>query len=272
MNADERRNTRLLVVDDAPAFRLAMRALLQSSGYALIGELASGTPLLPTIDRLRPDIVCLDYYLPDQNGLALLNTLRASHPEVAVVMITGSNDAELEARAAECGAAGFLRKPFSPGQVIAVIDQVRWAQLLFRRHRVKCVAAPDGQVSLLPARARAVVVDDSATMRRLLCAILDHAQIEVVGEAVDGREAIEVVARWRPQVVCLDVDMPGMDGLTALPQLRAGSPQSRVLMVTARAGRERVLAAAKAGASGYILKPFAPERVIEALGHVLAGR
>lgn len=254
---------RILIVDDANSLRAVLRAFFVSEGYVVVGELASGAGLLDTVGRLNPDIVCLDYHLPDANGLELMQALQASNPTVSVVMITGDMSPELEAKAAEAGAAGFLRKPFTQNRMAQEMRQVVHAQALLKRH-VAGRAAP-----VTNARARAVVVDDSATMRMLLTSILQHAQVQVVGEASDGKQALDLVASLQPDIVCLDVDMPVMNGLQALEHIRARNPHTKELMITGRGGRDLVLQAARHGVRGYILKPFEPDKIVAAINELL---
>ncbi|MDK9724933.1 MAG: response regulator [Sterolibacteriaceae bacterium MAG5] len=256
---------KVLIVDDAAAVRGMLRALLVEEGYAVVGELATGARVLETVAGLAPEIVCLDRHLPDADGLELLRALHAAHPAVAVVMISGSEDADLETVAAEAGAAGFIRKPFSAERIVRELGQVAHAQALLQAAR-----APGGDFAVRRARARALVADDSATMRLLLTAILARAGVEVVAEASDGKQAVELAARHRPDIVCLDLDMPVMTGLQALPAIRSGCPGARVLMITGSASREAIAEAARGGARGYILKPFHPDRVVEAVDKLLA--
>lgn len=254
---------KILIVDDATALRTVLRAFFASQNYDIVGELASGGGVLDAVERLQPDIVCLDNNLPDASGIDLLKAIHAAHPTVAVVMITGDIAPELEADAAEAGAAGFIRKPFTQDRIAREMRQVAHAQALHKRH------AAGASFALQQARARAVVVDDSATMRMLLSSILHHAQVEVVGEAADGKQAVVIVAQRQPDIVCLDMDMPVMNGLEALEQIHANNPQAKVLMITGRAGRELVMQAARLGARGYIIKPFEPEKVTEAIYRLL---
>ncbi len=262
-NFTQSKSARILVVDDANALRTLLRVFFISEGYSVVGELASGGGVLAAVNQLQPDVVCLDNNLPDANGIDLLKTIHAEHPTVAVVMITGDADPALEAAAAEAGAAGFIRKPFTQDQISMEIRQVLHAQALHKHH------AAGGPFAVGHARATAVVADDSATMRMLLSSILSHARVEVVGEASDGQQAVDVVARCQPDIVCLDVDMPVLNGLDALEQIHAHSPQIKVLMISGRAGREMVMQAAQRGARGYILKPFQPDKVVEAIDKLL---
>lgn len=257
-------SAKVIVVDDAAAVRGMLRALLVNEGYQVVADLASGGHLLATIEQHAPNIVCLDYHLPDADGIELLKEIHAAHPTVAVVMITGSTDPDLESAAAEAGAAGFIHKPFSPERILGELRQVAHMQRL-----LVAAAKSQGEVVVHKARARAVIADDSATMRMLLKAILERLAIEVVGEAWDGKQAVELVAQHRPDIVCLDVDMPVMNGLEALAAIHAAQPDVKVLMITGSASRDAILQASKSGAKGYILKPFQPEKVVQGLAKLL---
>lgn len=256
---------RILIVDDASALRTILSTFFKSEGYHVVGELATGGGVLEAVELHKPNVVCLDYHLPDANGIDLLKAIHAAHPTVAVVMITGDTNPTLEADAAEAGAAGFIRKPFTQERMSREIRQVVHGQSLLQRH-----VAGNGEFAVNRPRARAVVVDDSATMRLLLTSILNQARIEVAGEAADGQQGVEVVVRLKPDIVCLDMDMPVMDGLAALEQIRSQVPAAKVLMITGRTGREAVMQAAKLGARGYILKPFEPDKVAAAIDGLLA--
>jgi len=260
----ERPAAKVIIVEDAAPQRVMLRLLLSKEGYQVVAELATGHALLDAVAQLQPNIICLDHNLPDANGIDLLRSVQASHPAVAVVMITGNTDPALESMAAEAGAAGFIRKPFSQDRIVKELAQVVYAQSLLAS--AKNTKEPFEVVS---ARARAVIADDSATMRVLLRMILNKAKIDVVGEAADGKQAVELVVQHKPDFACLDVMMPEMTGLEALEAIRAIDPTARVLMVTAETGRDVVVQAAKAGAKGYIVKPFQPDRVIEAIDKLL---
>ncbi|MBI4937667.1 MAG: response regulator [Nitrosomonadales bacterium] len=256
---------RILIVDDSASIRSMLHALLNSEGYEVVGELGSGAKLLATIAQLNPHIVCLDYDLPDADGLSLLKEIHAANPQVAVVMITGSDSHNLEYAAAEAGAAGFIRKPFSQDLVIKGLRQVAYAQKL-----LMIAARKHNSFEGKPCRAKAVIADDSKSMRQLLAAILAHAGIEVVGEACDGRQAVELVSKHQPDIVCLDLEMPVMSGLEALKIIRSRNPAVNILMITSLSSRDAAMQAASAGARGYILKPFHPDKVTQSISRILA--
>lgn len=256
---------RVLIVDDSASIRGMLRMLLTSEGYEVAGELGGGENLLPSIAQLKPHIICLDYNLPGSDGLTLLNGIHASYPKLAVVMITGSSSLTLEHDAAEAGAAGFIRKPFSQEQVVNGLRQVAYAQQL-----LMVAARKKNPFEGKPGRAKAVIADDSQTIRHLLVAILTHMGVEVVGQACNGKQAVELVAKHNPDIVCLDIEMPNMNGLEALKAIRSQNPAAKVFMITTVGSRDSIMRAANAGANGYILKPFHPDKVVEAISAALA--
>jgi DNA-binding NarL/FixJ family response regulator len=119
---------------------------------------------------------------------------------------------------------------------------------------------------------RVVVIDDDPLVRTGLGIILNAApDITVVAEAGDGGSGIEVVQHEQPDVVLLDVRMPGTDGLTAARNLLAGPARWKIVMLTTFDLDEYVYAALQAGASGFLLKDISPERLVSSVRHVLTG-
>ena len=118
---------------------------------------------------------------------------------------------------------------------------------------------------------RVLLADDHPITRDALSALLGQSGFSVVGEAGDGKEAIELARRLRPQIVLLDLSMPGLDGLEALPRLREAAPESEVVVLTASGTEENLLAAIRRGAAGYLLKSEPPERIASFLDGVANG-
>lgn len=119
---------------------------------------------------------------------------------------------------------------------------------------------------------RVLLVDDHAVVReglRNFLALQDG--LEIVGEASDGNEAIEQAQRLEPDVILMDLVMPGLDGIGAMRQLRARSPTSRVIVLTSFLEDERVLPAIQAGAAGYLLKNVEPAELARAIRAAHAG-
>src|SRR6201987_4731414 len=118
---------------------------------------------------------------------------------------------------------------------------------------------------------RILIVDDHPLTRDALGSLLTAHGLEVVGTASDGEGAILEAARLGPDLVLLDLSMPGMDGLTALPRLRHAAPNCEVVVLTASGTEENLLAAIRGGAAGYLLKTESPERIAEFLDGVVHG-
>jgi DNA-binding NarL/FixJ family response regulator len=119
---------------------------------------------------------------------------------------------------------------------------------------------------------RVVLADDQALVRSGFRMILDaRPDIEVLGEAGDGREAVDLVARLRPDVVLMDVRMPGVDGLEATRRIVASGNATRIIVLTTYDVDEFVFAALRAGASGFVLKDVRPAELVEAIRVVARG-
>ena len=120
---------------------------------------------------------------------------------------------------------------------------------------------------------RIVVVDDHTLFRRGLVGLLSEMQdFQIVGEASDGQDALDVIAKQKPDIVLLDVNMPGMDGVETLRALQKMGLDSRVLMLTISQQEEDLLGAIRAGAKGYLLKNTEPEALRNTIKQVVAGR
>jgi DNA-binding NarL/FixJ family response regulator len=120
-------------------------------------------------------------------------------------------------------------------------------------------------------RPRVLIVDDHPLTRDALATLLAGNDFDVVGQASDGQEAIELAGRLRPQLVLLDLSMPGLDGLSALPGLRDAVPDAEVIVLTASGTEDNLLAAIRAGAAGYLLKSEPPDRIVDFLRGVVRG-
>ncbi|MEO3811743.1 response regulator transcription factor [Sphaerisporangium sp. B11E5] len=117
-----------------------------------------------------------------------------------------------------------------------------------------------------------VVADDDALIRAGVRAVLESVpDVEVVGEAGDGRGAVDLVLARRVDVALLDISMPGMDGLTAIEHLRGKGSATRFVVLTAFGARDNVVRAVGSGVAGFVLKNCAPEELIRAVRSAHAG-
>lgn len=119
---------------------------------------------------------------------------------------------------------------------------------------------------------RVLIVDDHAVVRQGLRAFLQtQDDVEIAGEAADGDEAIRQVRELVPDVVLMDLVMPKLDGIAAIREMRALSPSTKVLVLTSFADDDKVFAAVKAGAAGYLLKDVRPQELGDAIRTVYRG-
>jgi two-component system NarL family response regulator len=121
-------------------------------------------------------------------------------------------------------------------------------------------------------RIRVMVVDDHPLMREGIAAVIGgQNDMVLVGEASDGREAVEAWQRLRPDVVLMDLRMPGMDGIEAIAAIRAQAPQARIIVLTTYRGDVQVVRALSAGASGYLLKSLLRRELLDTIRDVHGG-
>jgi two-component system chemotaxis response regulator CheY len=116
---------------------------------------------------------------------------------------------------------------------------------------------------------RILIVDDSAFMRRTLRKILEKAGFEVIGEAADGGTAIEKYKELKPDVVTMDITMPGINGIETVKNILAINDKARIIMCSAIGQQGIIIEALQAGAKEYLIKPFRESLVIETINKVM---
>ncbi len=260
---------RVLIVDDSESMRKLLSSLLTSRGHTVVAALEDGSGIMDAIRQRSPDIVCLDYQLPGRDGLDILREIHETSPQIDVLFMTASGDTTVEQKAADAGAAGFIKKPFGQAQIIKEIELVWETRQQATAANEKSGLLQDDdqapqdnqtqQLANLPFNPRSVVIaDDNGSIRFLLKGLLTELGFKVVQSVSNGEEAIKAAKIHQPGVLCLDVEMPILSGLDALPLIREASPKTAVVMVTGSATRELVEKSTAHGAKGYIVKPIRP--------------
>ena len=115
---------------------------------------------------------------------------------------------------------------------------------------------------------RVLITDDTAFMRMTLRNVLEKNGYEVVGEAEDGYQAVEQYMSAKPDLVTMDITMPNMDGITAIKKIMEKDPEAKIVVVSAMGQKALVIEALNSGAKDFIVKPFQPDRIVEALQKV----
>jgi NarL family two-component system response regulator LiaR len=124
----------------------------------------------------------------------------------------------------------------------------------------------------MTSRIRVLVVDDHLVVRTGIRALLAlEADIEVVGEARDGEEAVAEAVRLHPDVILMDLVMPGMDGIAAIQEILTSQPNARILVLTSFEADDKIFPSIRAGALGYTLKDFGPAELVQAIQRVYRG-
>jgi two-component system, NarL family, response regulator LiaR len=122
-------------------------------------------------------------------------------------------------------------------------------------------------------KIRVFLADDHAVVRKGLETLIGtHDDMEVVGTAVDGADAVEQIADLHPDVILLDIQMPRKTGIQAITEIKTSNPAARILVLTSFSEDETVFAAIKAGALGYLLKDSSPHELMQAIRNVHLGR
>lgn len=114
-----------------------------------------------------------------------------------------------------------------------------------------------------------LIVDDSAFMRAYIKKILAGKGYNIIGEASTGSEALDKYKKLRPNVVTMDLNMPGMSGIDGIRAIRLSDPEANIIMITSMGQKEMVVDAIKAGARDFIVKPFREEQVVQAVERIL---
>ena len=115
-----------------------------------------------------------------------------------------------------------------------------------------------------------LVCDDAPYMRQLMRRILEQGGLEVVGEAATGREAVDEYKRLRPDLVTMDIVMRELSGVAAVQAIREFDPRARIVVCSGMAQQSLVAEVLAAGASDFVVKPFQPSHLLEAVQHALA--
>lgn len=248
---------KILVVDDEPAFVEAFRVTLEARGYKVLT--ASCRPLAQEIVRRDyPNLIVLGTLYPRGEAFSFHQWLKRdpSFRQIPLIVI----DAPVEQRGIrgwlsiegmQLEAEEYLVKPVEPSALYPLVRN-----LLERR----------------PEKIKVLVVDDHTMVRDGICAVLKlQEDMEVVGEATNGQEAVEKVLKLAPTVVLMDIVMPVMNGLEATKQILKLRPEARVLILTQYDEEENLLVARSAGAHGFIPKRAASSELLTGIRMVGKG-
>jgi DNA-binding response OmpR family regulator len=249
----------ILCVDDDPEVLDRLKEHFALQGFIVLTA-TNGVEACLQVKRWAPKAVILDLLIPRLGGIGTLRRIREFSPRLPVIFVGDTVEALDLVREAGLEVAGVFAKPLDLEKIssaLAAANVTPPGQL-----------AADSSATVAPRqapRARILLVDDQQLFRQMLAEHLNEEGFEVF-EAGSGEEALLEFPRARPQVVLLDMLMPGMSGLEALREIKAVSPETCVVMVTAVEDLDTARGALGAGASDYVTKPFS----LQYLNSVLA--
>lgn len=247
MTTDPTAAPTLVVLADAdPTARVPLATALRDRGLEVI-EAENGLEVLLYVKRTRPGAAIFTLDLPRVDGMEALRRIRAFDPNIRVVVIGPPSPEALAA-----GAVAVLPKPVPINDLVVALS----------RPAPPPPARPQPATAKAPTRARILIVDDNAD----LCDILQEA-LAPLGHATqiagDAASALRLITQGAPDVVLLDIDLPGLSGIAALPAIHAIAPAARVIMVSGTNDDALARRALAHGAFDYVVKPVDLTRLAE---------
>jgi DNA-binding response OmpR family regulator len=234
-----KKGIKVLLVDDEREFveslseRLQLRNVVASVAH-------DGEEALLALEGEEADVMVLDLRMPGIDGLEVLKRVKQSHPAVEVVILTGHGNETDEQDVFRLGASAYLKKPVDVDQLLRAVHKDRLKVLL---------------------------VDDEKDFVENLSKRLQLRNLET-RVALDGEAALEVVRQGNPDVMVLDLRMPGIDGIQVLRQVRQTHPQMAVVVLTGHGSDLDEAEARRLGASAYLHKPVELDQLVSTLHSV----
>lgn len=253
------KNKKVLVIDDEMDFVEAFRKTFEVKDFRVLtaSSVAEGKQMA----EMNPDIIVLGTIAPAGQAFSMYSWLREndSYKQIPIIVI----DARYEERSMkgwrrfegiQLESEGYVTKPIEPASLIPRVINI-----------LEEMAGP--------RRIKILIVDDHTMVRHGIRALLTmQKDMEVVGEAVNGQEALEQVKRLVPTVTLMDIVMPVMSGLEATRKISAEYPETKVLVLTQYDEEENMLIAKQAGAHGFIPKRAASSELLNGIRAVSVGK
>lgn len=233
----------ILVIDDDPGICDFLRRVLGRYGHEVVTA-TGGQTGVALFQQRHPHLTLLDLHLSDMDGIEALKRIRSMGPPAAVIAMTGKGTETLVNQARRLGVADFLGK--------------EWLSLVLSEGRGK--AGEEPAQSRAQPRASILVVDDEPMIRDLLRQFVELSGYRAQ-EAKNGPEALELMERDRPQMMILDMYMPGMNGLEVLRRLKARGDRAPVIVLTASQDEKLLQEALDLGLVALMGKPVDLDRL-----------
>lgn len=259
---------RIVIIDDHPLLRKGLQQLSTlHPEVEVIGESDNGEDGLMVVKALKPDLVLLDLNMPGMTGLETLKQLKQLEPRPKVVILTVSDAQEDILTLLRAGANGYLLKDMDPEELLQCISEAENDDLI-----LSPAIAQQLRESSSTGAQTIVIIDDHPLLRKGLQQLAGLSKdIEILGEADNGKQGLIMVNELKPDLVLLDLNMPGMNGLETLRALKLSDPTTKVAILTVSDSQEDVVSAMREGADGYLLKDMDPEELLIKLHELAEG-
>ena len=268
---------RVVIADDEEEIRDLLAEYLQTHGWETF-RAANGLEALLHVKQQRPAAVVLDLNMPRLGGIDALKRIRAFDAAIAVVVVSANADDNMRSQAEALGAKAILDKPLDLAQLLAALGgddrSAAPKAAAVEAPAASAVKAPAASAAEAPAKSAPVgppprrrsvlVVDDDPDVRGVLEEFLALKGYDV-RVSPDGAAAVRELAGTAPGVVLLDIEMPGLSGVDALPTIKAMAPATAVIMVSGTMNVELAKRALAAGAFDYVTKPVDLPRLLESI-------
>lgn len=231
---------KILVVDDEQGVCDSIKKQFSYIGFTVFTA-TTAKKAESILKKNKPKIVFLDILMPDVDGIELLKKFKEIDPGVIVVMVTAKGDDETRQKALAAGADEFMTKPFS-------FDNLRGIAI----EKIGMLLGKGGHAQ----KPRILIVDDEERARENLKNYISPRYNCDISEANDGETAIEQVKETKPDVILLDVRMPGMSGIDVIQEIKDMNPESRIIVISAWKSPDVANKAMEMGAFDYIDKPI----------------
>jgi len=253
---------KILVVDDELVFCELLKTLLKSHGHEVLTA-NDGRQALEVFKRHRPQFTMLDLRMPEMSGLEVLKQIRAMDTKAAVMILTAWGSDALELQARKLGVTDFLSKSLSLDTIVASLQR----GLMEPATAARLPKPPEEKTRAPFGTLEAdtiLLVDIKPQTGEHLSRFLSQRGYQV-HVAKDGPSVLELVGRARPQLVVMDMDLPGLKGLEVLRTLRAKKYTGGFVMMTGKEDDTLLKVAFDLGSADILGKPVDPERLLVAI-------
>jgi CheY-like chemotaxis protein len=227
---------RMLVADDSRTVLRFFKDVVAGAPWPLeLITAETGLECMALLEQGDVDLAFIDVNMPDMSGMEAVGRVRFKGNRTFVTLMSGRSDERRLKVARQIRAYEYLVKPFSAGDVL---DIIRTYQSVAKR-------------------TRTLIVDDSRTIRQVILRVLNRSVFNLaIDEAASGERALKLFADGSYDLVFLDYNMPGLDGLDTLRRILSGEPNTKVIMISAERNDDHVRGTLDAGAVTFLHKPF----------------